>query len=301
MNEQQKMIAESALEQLKQLKSQNQPWAFTIIAQLDGKQDMPVAIKFATDEQLEGFMEKIRVAIKRMNPDRLKILVQSQANGKDKVLNTYVIDLEPETRSTAKDHEQEVTNRLSELLQQNNQLSGLVNEKENTMSMAQMRYEHKSDMLIMQHNIEIGHLKAEIEKLQKELTELTQEHGEAITQLEGFEKIYQGEQKLQSGARMAASIAQGLVSVAPGLLGWVQKTAPALGSFATALTMPGEMPHELAENTEATDFSSPQFAAMQSVMQFCKELSQDELNTFASIVEKIRGQKDLLNVIASMV
>ncbi len=305
-----KLKMNAAIQQLHSRQEAKKAWSYSIIGEFDNKPPYTAVRNISGDKALASMEETLNITIRQIKPDRVKIITYDKRTKDGEVIDTWVIECD---RSNDVDEqraaqEKTVTDRINELIEKNNQfqtenqhLSGLV-EKSN-QSTAMMKQQHNNDLTGIMHQMEIDRKNDQIAKLTAELSDLTEEHKEALGSLDEFQKIYAGEEKMQSGARMVTQVMQGVMAVAPGLMGWAQKTSPALGSFATALVTPPSAAPQIeqsASDDASMDFNSAQFQQIQYVLNFAKSLSDGEMVLLVSIMQRIEADKGLLLTITEL-
>jgi len=287
------------------------PYCFSIIAEFKepGKEDFKV-VKGAIGDR--AFTDNINLAIKQLKANRLRIFIyKGKTENADKIDDTIVIELPdaPAQSMTATRQTDDVLSRIDVLikqnetfLQQNQQLSGVVEQK--TVQLSDMQHTHERDLLGIKHEIELTRLNEALAKKSAEINELTAELKEATTELTKFQEIFSTEEKLEKGARTTTAILKGVLSVAPGLIKYAQTNG--LGGLATALISDGEEGPQQANEPQGpgdepiVEIDAEKFQKTQAVLGFTQSLSEVELEQFIFIIGKIDGNKKLLETLTEM-
>lgn len=293
---------------LRQYESRGTNYCFSVIAGWNDEMKKPLKfLKGSTGTQaIRELPKRIETVVRNIKPEKIIIHIFRGAKESEFPDEEVVLEYMQTVEEKKTTHDYDVLSKITELIEKNNdlmttnqELSGLANEKSQTLSA--LKYEHEKNLFQMKHQIELDRKNEKIEELTDELSEIKEDYKEAIESLKKFQDIYDGEQKIQSGARSVTQVLQGIVSVAPGLLTWAQKSYPALGSFGSALvSMPGQSAEPTGESAQV-DFSSPEFARMQQILEFIKSLTESESELFFAIVSRIQENKSLMATIYELV
>ena len=283
----------------------NKDCCYSIIGEYDQAADQDIATgipcRVSNDRQAikEEFERHARIALYKIGADRVRIKVFAGKTPGSKSLYNGAIEITPQSAEDVKaENESAIQAQLNAMLEKINGLAGVAESKNSSLT----ELKHKQDINDIRTELEINKYKEKIVELENELRELSKEHEEAVTSLSKFQEMYDSDNKLQSSARSFTAILQGVASVAPGLIGYAAKINPALGGLAGALMPqpPAEIEATASPAGPATDYSSPEFLALQHIIGYCKSLSSEQLAALDHVFTRMEADPSVFADITTM-
>jgi hypothetical protein len=285
-------------EKFQALDKKGQPYCFSIIAEYDD----PAKEPFKVAKALTGipeFTRKINVAISQLKANRVKVTIyKSVKENAGHIEDEFYLSLPDAGSETTRRNENDVLTQISDMLNRQTTLAGVVEEK--TTQLAEMQNKYERDLVGISHKIELDRRDEQIAKYKIEIEELRAENKDVTESLSKFQKIYDDEQEMQSWGKKIGGVLKGVVAVVPGVVKWAESKPMLAGLPQAIMSGGGEMLTDQSGQGDAqpVDYNSPQFQKMQRVLQFVQGLTEDETNLFVEIVEKIESDKsNLLTVL----
>jgi len=314
------------VERFKKLDATSNPtYKFMVTALFDDPSQPPFACT-GKERGASRLEEAVLSAIKGLKPDAVKVdkYPNSTAETPDESNVFRVTSSDKTTEKPPKQKAQRIFKEndrsIEEKLEQymagidaaNSERQALYTEKLNLLgsvnenNLDKIRHEHQLAMLTFQHELEKKELERTIKEREEENADVASQLQEALGMLDTHNKRFEREGKWENSARDITALAKGAFSVAPGLMKIANQYG--LGGLAAALTddslsVEGMLPSPEGSSIEVTEDQTQgeKFSKIQSVINFCNELSETDLSGFLVIVREFEknpsSMKDIFELL----